>query len=256
MPSNLDKYKDQLNKLVEFGVELLTDLLKAGDAAKKKRGKGQPVSKFGSYYEKWYSEALEVVRQLIPNRLEDFKDLYKRAKRKEITWESYTIADYKLGLVVTRLGDPVFDIHSAAFQKFQEQILILQSAEKRFESDLFDIKQIVQADIFDSEIDAGRELLKNGFLRAAGAVAGVVLEKHLEQVCANHNITVSKKNPGISDFNDLLKTSTIIDTITWRFIQRLGDLRNLCAHNKTREPSYQEVAELIDGTDKTTKTLY
>jgi len=33
-----------------------------------------------------------------------------------------------------------------------------------------------------------RELIKNGFLRASGAIAGVVLEKHLEQVYINHNI--------------------------------------------------------------------
>jgi hypothetical protein len=42
-------------------------------------------------------------------------------------------------------------------------------------------------------------------LRAAGAVAGVVLEKHLRQVCDDHKITVAKKNPTIGDLNELLK---------------------------------------------------
>ncbi len=79
------------------------------------------------------------------------------------------------------------------------------AAKRRFESSLFEIKQLVQADLLDSEIGAAQELHKSGFLRAAGAVAGVVLEKHLGQVCDNHQITISKKHPGIADLNELLK---------------------------------------------------
>src|ERR1700722_14199559 len=61
------------------------------------------------------------------------------------------------------------------------------------------------ADLFDSELDAAAELSKSGFTRAAGALAGVVLEKHLAQVCDRHAIKISRKNPGISDFNGALK---------------------------------------------------
>jgi hypothetical protein len=59
---------------------------------------------------------------------------------------------------------------------------------------LFDIKQIVQADLFDSELESAKELSKNKFYRAAGAVAGVVLEKHLSQAVENHNLSLNKKN--------------------------------------------------------------
>lgn len=256
MPSNLDKYKDQLAKLIVLGIKLLQDLLEENTKSKPKKKQEIPGEKFRPNYEKWYSESLEVVRQLLPNRLQDFKDLYKRDKRKEITYENYTIADYLLSMQVTRGGEPVFDTHAAAFTKFQQQVLILQSAQERFDSILFDIQQIVQADILDSEIEASRELLKKGFLRAAGAVSGVVLEKHLQQVCVNHSASISKKNPGIGYYNDLLKSSNTIDTINWRFIQRLGDLRNLCDHNKNREPKSEEVEELIDGTEKIIKTLF
>ena len=60
----------------------------------------------------------------------------------------------------------------------------------------------------------------------------------------------------ISDFNDLLKNGGVIEVPTWRQIQRLGDLRNLCDHNKQREPTSEEVAEFIDGVEKATKTLF
>jgi hypothetical protein len=140
--------------------------------------------------------------------------------------------------------------------RFRTQLAILKSVESRFESTLFDIRQLFQADLFDSELDAARELLKHNFVRGAGAISGVVLEKHLSQVATNHNITNRKKNPSISDFNNLLKNGGVLDTPSWRQIQRLGDIRNLCDHNKEREPSKEEVEELVDGVEKFTKTLF
>ena len=136
------------------------------------------------------------------------------------------------------------------------QVLILQSAATRFESSLFEIRQMVQADLFDSELESVKELNKQGFSRCAGAVAGVVLEKHLNQVTGNHDLRVGKPNPGINDFNEKLKSGDVIDVPTWRNIQRLADLRNLCDHDKDRVPSRDDVAELIDGVEKITKTLF
>ncbi|MBK8579609.1 MAG: hypothetical protein IPN78_15750 [Candidatus Accumulibacter sp.] len=76
------------------------------------------------------------------------------------------------------------------------------------------------------------------------------------QVVANHAIATKKQHPTISDFNDLLKNGAILDVPAWRNIQRLGDLRNLCDHSKHRDPTKEEIAELIDGVDKITKTLF
>jgi hypothetical protein len=105
-------------------------------------------------------------------------------------------------------------------------------------------------------LDAARELTKHGFLRGAGAIAGVVLEKHLLQVAQNHSLSIRKQHPTISDLNDALKNGSVLDVPQWRGIQRLGDLRNLCDHNKHREPTEIELAELIDGVEKITKTLF
>jgi hypothetical protein len=66
----------------------------------------------------------------------------------------------------------------------------------------------------------------------------------------NHSIKSRKKHPTIADMNDLLKSDTVIDIPTWRQIQRLGDIRNLCDHNRNREPSQNEVEELIAGVSK------
>jgi hypothetical protein len=139
--------------------------------------------------------------------------------------------------------------------RFQTQRNILGAVKVRFESSLHDIRHIVQADLFNSELDAAKGLLKAGFQRAAGVVAGVVLERHLQDICAAHSIT-AKKNPTIGDLNDALKAADTIDVPMWRQIQRLGDLRNLCGHKKDREPTKEEVVELIDVTDKVIKSVY
>jgi hypothetical protein len=126
----------------------------------------------------------------------------------------------------------------------------------RFESSLFDIRQLVQADLFDSELDAAKELAKNKFTRAAGALAGVILERHLAQVCDNHGIKVAKKAPGISDLNNTLKEAGVIDVPQWRFVQHLADIRNLCDHNKKMDPTAEQVNDLMAGVMKITKTLF
>ena len=112
------------------------------------------------------------------------------------------------------------------------------------------IKELLQADVFDSELDEAKELHKNGFYRAAGALCGVILEKHFARVVASHCIKMKSKAPGILDYNEKLKTEGVIDNRTFLLVQRLGAIRNLCDHNKKQEPTKDDIDDLIRGTDK------
>lgn len=247
METNLEKYKNDLDNLIKTGEEVFADFYK-----------NKEKSEFSSLYHRWYTESREVIKWLIPNRLDEFEKLYKPEKRKSIDLSSYTIQDWLLGIrapVDEFTGEKRFEDFGAAIMRFQNQLLILKSAKRRFESSLFDIKQLVQADLFDSELEAARELNKKGFARGAGAIAGVVLEGHLSQVCENHKIKIKKKNPVINDYNQLLKDNDVIDIKDWRFVQHLADLRNLCDHDKKREPKKEEIEELINGVEKITKTI-
>jgi hypothetical protein len=258
MDANLDRLKEDLEKLIDRG-ELLYNVLALElnliDDKTTKKLKELKLPNFKVEYESWYSEAQQVIKQVLPDRFDDFIRLYKNEKRKEINYSTYTISDYLIGLQVTG-GYKVIVDRKAAFPKFEQQRNILKSVQKRFESSLYDLRQILQAELFDDELETAEELLKNGFVRAAGSVAGVVLEKHLKEVCKNHNLQIKKKNPCISDYNDILKNEKIIDIPTWRHIQYLGDIRNLCDHCKDREPNKEEVDNLISGVKKVTKTLY
>ena len=110
-------------------------------------------------------------------------ELYKKSKnRKTITNENYRIADYLAGLKIFEAG--LFQLEATTPYRivthlFHDQFTILKSAQRRFESSLFDIRELLQADLFDSELSAAEELSKKGFVRGAGAIAGVVLEGHL-----------------------------------------------------------------------------
>lgn len=265
---NVDRFKVELNNLIHQGGQLELSLMlkvhgedalaKAANLGNGERLKGLP--KFSSAYEAWYSESLAVLKQLLPDRVLDFRDHYevpRNRKNNDINTANYRILDAIHGLKVTRppYGEIIVD-HSAAISHFQQQLAIIKAADRRFESSLFEMRQFVQADLFDSEIASARELLKNKFLRAAGAVSGVVLEKHLAQVCADHSISIAKKSPGIADLNELLKSNSVIDVPQWRFISLLGDIRNICDHNKQKEPTADQVSDLIDGTDKILKTVF
>lgn len=234
----------------------LDSLLKQGDSFVEKQRKGERVSTFE--YQSWYTKALAVVRQLMPDRLNEFQALYKIENRKEIDFTNYSISDYFLGLRVSSVIYPEDAAlpDTAFISRFHQQLAILKSAYTRLDSLLSDITGVLRADLFDNEIDAARSLLKAKHLRAAGTVAGVVLENHLSTVCDNHQIRIRKKNPTLADHNDSLKNEGILDVPTWRWIQRLGDIRNLCCHAKERDPSSEEVQELIDGVEKATKTIF
>jgi hypothetical protein len=267
MISNLERYKKDLSALIAKGNKLHLAIQREcfpeefSRLSKQKLGKEvkdvvKNLPSFSEKYQSWYFEAKMLIKQLLPDRLSDFVRYYEKPKpRKDITFENYRIEDYLQGLRVTR-GAQIIVGPDAAIPHFRQQLAILNSVKERFESSLFDIRQLVQADLFDSELDAAKELSKNKFTRAAGGLAGVVLERHLAQVCDNHSIKITKKAPGIADLNNALKETNIIDVPDWRFIQHLADIRNLCDHDKKSEPTAEQVDDLIAGVMKVTKTLF
>jgi uncharacterized protein (UPF0332 family) len=272
MTSSIDRYKKDFERLSHTALlieesfkhyvdrkQYETAVQKAYDGDEKRiKEHLAALPDFLKSYQSWYSECVALIKQLLPDRLTDFIRLYEKPKsRKDIDFENYRIEDALQGLRVTRYGgsEVVVDA-SAAEPHLRQQVAILQSLRGRFDSSLYDIRQLVQADLLDSELDAAKELLKHKFMRAAGAVAGVVLEKHLLEVCTNRGINIAKKHPTIADLNDHLKNANAIDTPQWRFNQHLADIRNLCDHNKQKEPTAEQVQDLIEGVAKVTKTIF
>ncbi|PJC56415.1 hypothetical protein CO026_00460, partial [Candidatus Kaiserbacteria bacterium CG_4_9_14_0_2_um_filter_41_32] len=166
MPSNLEKYKKDLENLISLGDSLLNAIqfeshptefeIQVKKVLKEKYDEFiKKIPSFRDKYQHWYSESLVVIKLLLPDRIGDFVKLYEKPKaRKSIEYGNYVIEDYLQNLVVTSgYGDRKVG-PEAAISQFQQQLYILKSVQKRFESSLFDIRQLVQADVFDSELES------------------------------------------------------------------------------------------------------
>src|ERR1700683_2629384 len=106
MLSNLDRYKKDLAALITRGDFLLLamqrecspeDFDKKVSARHKDKAEEflRKVPSFTASYQRWYSEAKSLVKQILPDRLLDFAAYYERPRaRKNLTYETYKIEDY------------------------------------------------------------------------------------------------------------------------------------------------------------------
>ena len=264
--SNKGKFEQDLDRLINSGEMLLLSInydchgYQNLEENSENRSENERILEelpnFREQYQTWYSEALALVKQVLPDRLNDFKSYYEFPRiRKNIDSQNYRIRDYLQGLNVTRGSHHVIVDGRAAIPEFRQQLSIVKSVKSKLTSSLLDLTSILQADLFDSEIDSARAIAKAGFMRAAGAICGVVIEKHLKQVCNNHNFTIRKKRPTISDLSQILKDNGSISIPQWRSLQHLSDIRNICDHDRGKEPQKDEIDDLLSGTSKVLKTI-
>ena len=213
---------------------------------------------FGAAYQSWYSRALKLVESLAPERLDEFVSYYLiDPKRKVFSSSTYVIQDYIKGVGARKdiHGDLLWDVNYCVMLRILNQIQIIASLASRVEGVLHDVTGHLLAELQDSELATAAKL-KTVSRRAAGALAGVVLESHLQRVAINHKVAIRKKDPTIADLNDPLKKKNIYDVTMWRRIQLLADIRNRCTHKKSLEPTVEEVDELLSGVNSVIKSVF
>lgn len=243
-----------VDKEAEIRSAMEAEIQKVGSIAQLLlQNEASSILEFASSYQAWYSAALPVIRQIVPDRTAEFVGCYEPPlNRKMVNLLTYTIRDFIAG--VGGLG--VEDGASVVLERLTRQLAIFRGAHSRLGSSLADIRGTLEAELFDDELSVARELLRRNHLRAAGAVAGVVLERHLGTVADTHNVRITKRFPTVADLNDPLKNAGLYDLPQWRKIQHLADIRNLCVHSKDRDPSREEVVELIDGVARVIKNVF
>ncbi|WP_017216272.1 hypothetical protein [Pseudoalteromonas sp. NJ631] len=214
--------------------------------------------KFGAKYQEWYSRAIKLVESLAPERLKEFSEYYLiDPKRKLTNASNYVIQDYVkgIGARTDHSRQPMWDVNNLISIRVMNQVHIIASLASRIDSVLQDVTGHLFAELQDKELEEAARLIKIS-PRAAGALSGVVLERHLQRTAENHQIKLRKKAPTISDLNDPLKQANVYGVPTWRKIQLLADIRNLCSHQKDEEPTKAQVAELIDGVNSIIKSVF
>lgn len=234
----------------------IVTLYKEGIGLARKFAEGDKKLNFSLQYQKWYTRALRVIRIVAQDRHDEFRGYYEiDPKRKTLGYGTYVIQDYLKGVAPGTFDYPNFDTKRETSDNFLNQLMILNSMEDQVDSVLDNIEGELLSDIQDAELETARKLARES-TRAAGSLAGVVLENHLQKLVKSRKIPMRKKHPTISDLNDPLKKAKVIDTPTWRKISYLADIRNLCSHKKDADPTKDQVVELIEGTNWVIKNVF
>jgi hypothetical protein len=207
------------------------------------------IFEFAGEYQAWYTKGLKMVEALARDRLDEFRSLYEAEPgRTALQPINYSLQDFVRGISPQRTPEapPSFDVTVAARMRLYSQFHILRSLSSRVDGVLADVEGFLQSQLEDDELAAAEKIAGISH-RAAGAIAGVVLERHLQRVADNHGVKIERANPTVADLNDPLRGAGVYDLPTWRKIQHLADLRNLCAHQKQRDPTEAEVTDLLSG---------
>lgn len=106
---------------------------------------------------------------------------------------------------------------------------------------LISIKNLIQADVFDSELEQAQELLSSGYKLAAAVIAGVVLETTLRDLCYQNSLSIGK----LDKMNSDLAKAGIYNKLQQKRITALADIRNSAAHGKPEEFSDNDVTIMI-----------
>ncbi|MDP2215723.1 MAG: hypothetical protein Q8J68_00305 [Methanolobus sp.] len=83
MSYTIERYKKDFMWLIDFGESLLKSMFNSYDDTNTDddAGDNEKLPDFEDDYQSWYSEANLLIKQLLPDRLDDFQRLYKQPSR-------------------------------------------------------------------------------------------------------------------------------------------------------------------------------
>ncbi|MBD2105583.1 DUF4145 domain-containing protein [Nodosilinea sp. FACHB-13] len=106
---------------------------------------------------------------------------------------------------------------------------------------LLSIKTLVQAEVFDSELEQANELFSSGYSTAAAVIAGVVLETALRELCDRNEIPHGK----LDKMNADLVKAGVYNKLNQKQITTVASIRNSAAHGKPDEFTDRDVSNMI-----------
>ncbi len=106
---------------------------------------------------------------------------------------------------------------------------------------LVSLKHLVQAEVFDNELEQAKELLANGYKLASAVICGVVLETALRDLCTSNSIAHGK----LDAMNGQLAKAGVYNKLQQKRITAIADIRNNAAHGKPDEFTDLDVENMI-----------
>lgn len=107
-------------------------------------------------------------------------------------------------------------------------------------------RTLVQAEVFDSELEQARALFDGGYTTAAAVVAGVVLETTLRELCDRNGLPHGKMDKMNAD----LAKAGVYNSLVQKRNTALAGLRNSAAHGKPEEFSQADVDSMIKDVER------
>ncbi len=120
---------------------------------------------------------------------------------------------------------------------------VFLAAKEDYEGGYFNsAKNLIQAEVFDNELEQAAELLKSGYKSAAAVIAGTVLETALRGLCTEQKIPIGKLNK----MNVDLAKAGVYNALTQKRIIALADIRNNAAHGNVDKFNEDDVKSMVE----------
>lgn len=133
---------------------------------------------------------------------------------------------------------------------FSQMYAVFLSAKEQFEGGyLFDVRNLVHAEVFTDELDQARHFLKQGHRLPAAVIAGTVLESTLRTLCSQHPAIQLNSRATINPMNDDLAREEVYNLAKKQQITAWAAIRNDAAHGKPefRDHTNEDIERMIDG---------
>lgn len=136
---------------------------------------------------------------------------------------------------------------SNSFEELQRVKAIFLAAKEDYEGGYLNtVRNLVQAEVFGSELEQAGELLSAGYASAAAVIAGVVLETNVRNLCTDHDIEHGK----LDKMNADLTKAGVYNSIQQKRITAMAGIRNAAAHGDTEKFNAGDVKGMIDDVER------
>jgi hypothetical protein len=122
--------------------------------------------------------------------------------------------------------------------------VLLASKEDYRKGALFNVKKMIEAELFDDFLEQADHLLSSGYYAPAAVIAGGVLEDALRKLCNRAEISLSL-HPKLDWMNAELAKRGTYDRLTQKQVTALADLRNKAAHGQWNQFDASHVETMI-----------
>lgn len=138
-------------------------------------------------------------------------------------------------------GGASYEIYSSTLKSLRA---VLRAAEDDFNSGLMrSSRSLVQAELFDSELEQATELLRGGYLSAAAVIAGVVLETTLRELCTDRSLDLANLNK----MNANLAKAGAYNKLVAKNVTAWAGIRNAAAHGNPPDFTKSDVEAMVSG---------